>query len=92
MKKQIFAVGLFAAAIAMLTTGCSETPGNRTLNIVRETDTMDTDSSEKKISRNASEKTVRIGAIDWYVKYEDAMAAAKESNRPIWLHFGENPG
>ncbi len=92
MKKPKFTFALFGAAIAMLMTGCSETPGNRTLNIARETDTMDTGASEQKITRNASDKTVRIGAIDWYVKYEDAMAAAKESNRPIWLHFGENPG
>jgi len=37
-------------------------------------------------------ETVRIGSIDWYVNYEDAMAEAKRSQRPVWLHFGENPG
>ena len=40
----------------------------------------------------AQGETVRIGEIDWYVDYDAAMKVAKESNKPIWLHFGENPG
>ena len=43
-------------------------------------------------SKSTNAETVRIGSIDWYVKYEDALAEAKRSSRPIWLHFGENPG
>ena len=42
------------------------------------------------LSTNA--ETVRIGSIDWYVNYDDALADAKQTNRPVWLHFGENPG
>ena len=41
---------------------------------------------------SADGETVRIGSIDWYVSYDDALADAKRTNRPVWLHFGENPG
>lgn len=41
---------------------------------------------------SADEGTVRIGSIDWYVNYDAALAEAKRTNRPVWLHFGENPG
>ena len=37
-------------------------------------------------------KTVRIGSIDWFVDYDQALAYAKQTNKPLWLHFGENPG
>ena len=37
-------------------------------------------------------ETVHIGSIDWYVDYDTAMKVAKDLNKPIWLHFGENPG
>jgi hypothetical protein len=36
--------------------------------------------------------TVRIGAIDWYTDYDQAMAVARKAGKPLWLHFGENPG
>lgn len=35
---------------------------------------------------------VRIGGIDWYSDYDQALARAKEVQKPLWLHFGENPG
>ncbi|MEM9409737.1 MAG: hypothetical protein AAGA30_01405 [Planctomycetota bacterium] len=41
---------------------------------------------------NQSEMTVKIGGIDWYQDYDQAMIVAKKENKPIWLHFGENPG
>lgn len=37
-------------------------------------------------------KTVTIGCITWYVDYDAALAIAKKQNKPLWLHFGENPG
>lgn len=35
---------------------------------------------------------VTIGKIEWYKDYADALAASNKQNKPIWLHFGENPG
>ncbi len=40
----------------------------------------------------APAKTVRIGGIDWYTDYDRAHADARTSGKPLWLHFGENPG
>ena len=37
-------------------------------------------------------KQVKIGGIQWYVDYDAALKVAKEKKKPIWLHFGENPG
>lgn len=37
-------------------------------------------------------ETVRIGRIDWYVDYDAAMQVARDTAKPLWLHFGENPG
>lgn len=37
-------------------------------------------------------KRVKIGAVTWYTDYDEAMAIAKKANKPLWLHFGENPG
>lgn len=35
---------------------------------------------------------VQIGSIHWYSDYDQGLAVARSLNRPIWLHFGENPG
>ena len=37
-------------------------------------------------------KMVTIGKIKWYVDYDAALAAAKRAGKPLWVHFGENPG
>ena len=37
-------------------------------------------------------KKVTIGGIKWYVDYDQALADAKKKDKPLWLHFGENPG
>jgi hypothetical protein len=42
--------------------------------------------------KNAKPKQVKIGGIDWYVDYDAALKIAKQKKKPIWLHFGENPG
>ena len=36
--------------------------------------------------------TVSIGAIEWYVDYEAALAEARRRDAPLWAHFGEDPG
>ena len=36
--------------------------------------------------------TVRIGGIDWYTDYDVAVKIARLDGKPLWLHFGENPG
>lgn len=39
-----------------------------------------------------AQPTVRIGDVNWYTDYDQAMAVAQKQNKPLWLHFGENPG
>lgn len=36
--------------------------------------------------------TVRIGDVHWYVDYDAALAVAREQDKAMWMHFGENPG
>jgi len=103
MKKQLLALGTFLTSIAML--GCSGTPGNQvSLGPGQESNSVGADSKTTDstgglstsnvaaTSLDANVQTVRIGSIDWYVSYDDALAEAKKTNRPVWLHFGENPG
>ena len=52
----------------------------------------DTKSSVSKNVENKEPKTVKIGGIEWHVNYDAALKIAKESKKPVWLHFGENPG
>ena len=35
---------------------------------------------------------VLIGAVRWYVDYESAVEIAREQDKALWVHFGENPG
>ena len=35
---------------------------------------------------------IRIGDIDWYVDYDAALEVAKAEDKPLWVHFGEDPG
>jgi len=37
-------------------------------------------------------KRVTIGDVQWYVDYDAALAIAREQDKALWLHFGENPG
>lgn len=53
--------------------------------------TEDDQSSETK-TKKAKAKKVKIGGIYWYVDYDAALKIAREENKPMWLHFGENPG
>lgn len=46
---------------------------------------------ERKKDEKAPQK-VMIGGVEWYVDYNAALKIAQEENKPMWLHFGENPG
>ena len=35
---------------------------------------------------------VQIGAVRWYVDYDAALEVAREQDKALWVHFGENPG
>jgi hypothetical protein len=35
---------------------------------------------------------VTIGDVVWYTDYDQAREVAQRENKPLWLHFGENPG
>jgi hypothetical protein len=35
---------------------------------------------------------VRIGLIAWQTDYDTAVRRARELDRPLLVHFGENPG
>jgi hypothetical protein len=39
-----------------------------------------------------ADSRVKIGEITWFTDYDEAMAYAREQNKPLWLHFGEDPG
>ena len=98
MKKHLLALGTFLTTLTML--GCSGTPENSTgLGSGQQENTLGTEAIAGDSSSSSSApislpdaQTVRIGSINWYVSYDDALADAKRTNRPVWLHFGENPG
>lgn len=95
MKKHLLALGTFLTTLSML--GCSGTPENPSpLGSGQQGNSLDTGelaaTSSTPIPLAADAETVRIGSIEWYVNYDDALADAKKTNRPVWLHFGENPG
>ena len=35
---------------------------------------------------------VTIGDVLWYVDYDAAVEIAREQDKALWVHFGENPG
>jgi len=95
MKKLLLTFGALLTTIVV--SGCSGTPQNQTA--ARNVQQGNSVESEAEASENAVAKsptinaeTVRIGSIDWFVNYDDALAYAKQARRPVWLHFGENPG
>lgn len=40
----------------------------------------------------SSPEKVTIGDVDWYVDYDAALGIAREQDKALWVHFGENPG
>ena len=55
-------------------------------------DSEEEQEAEEKESLKSSPKRVKIGGIEWYVDYDVALKIAQKENKPMWLHFGENPG
>jgi hypothetical protein len=49
-------------------------------------------SSDVTPEADAAADLVRIGDIDWHTDYDVAAAEAVLRDRPLLLHFGENPG
>lgn len=95
MKQQSLSVATFAAILIVvgLTIGCARTSEDPVLlSSSQNANTLGGSADPVEVAVDPNAQTVRIGEIDWYVDYEDAMAAAQASNRPVWLHFGENPG
>jgi hypothetical protein len=43
-------------------------------------------------TREEARGNVRIGDVDWFDDYDAALAAAKAAGKPLFVHFGENPG
>jgi hypothetical protein len=39
-----------------------------------------------------ADSQVKIGGITWFTDYDQALAYARKQNKPLWLHFGEDPG
>ena len=39
-----------------------------------------------------AQESVRIGKIEWFTDYDVALRQSRRSGKPLWLHFGENPG
>lgn len=35
---------------------------------------------------------VTIGDVAWHVDYDAAREVARREGKPLWVHFGENPG
>ena len=50
------------------------------------------DQSKPSPSTKQKPKQVKIGGIQWYVDYDAALKIAQKENKPLWVHFGENPG
>ena len=95
MKKHLLALGTLLTTISLL--GCSGTPENSAGPISSQPENSlsagsTTSDSAGQNAAPADAQIVRIGSINWYVNYDQALAAAKQTGRPVWLHFGENPG
>jgi len=50
------------------------------------------DGGEPEPTNAADARQVAIGEVRWYVDYDAAVAVAREEDKPLWVHFGENPG
>jgi len=81
---------------ALLSLGCS-TAGNGLAKNEQATGSGSGSEAPQAIIESPTRATedatqVKIGNINWYVNYDEALQVAKQKNKPIWLHFGENPG
>jgi len=42
--------------------------------------------------QHTAPERVPIGGVSWYVDYDAAVDVAREQDKALWVHFGENPG
>ncbi len=35
---------------------------------------------------------IPIGDVSWFTDYDAAVAHARAEQKPLWMHFGEDPG
>jgi uncharacterized protein YbjT (DUF2867 family) len=58
--------------------------------------TMDSTTANPTAVPNALQaddlETTRIGKIRWYTDYDAAAELARTLDKPMWVHFGEDPG
>ena len=50
------------------------------------------ESSAEPRPEGSQPERVQIGSVHWYVDYEAAVQVAREQDKALWVHFGENPG
>lgn len=50
------------------------------------------DSRDDPGPATGSPPRVTIGQVSWYVDYGAALEVAREEDKALWVHFGENPG
>ncbi|MEM7473613.1 MAG: hypothetical protein AAF483_01335 [Planctomycetota bacterium] len=55
-------------------------------------DSKDEDAGKAAEKEKPEAKKVKIGGVQWYVDYDAALKVAKDEEKLMWLHFGENPG
>ncbi len=49
-------------------------------------------STRAQDGRELPEGMVRIGDVAWHADYDAAREVAVREGKPLWVHFGENPG
>lgn len=85
---------LLASCLMPTTAWCQDRQRNQGESVdERKSNSEETESkSGEEKAVEPKPKQVKIGGIQWYVNYDAAQKIAKEKNKPMWLHFGENPG
>jgi hypothetical protein len=50
------------------------------------------ESQEVPRDPGSATEQVTIGDVTWYVDYAAALQVGRDQDKPLWVHFGENPG
>jgi len=53
---------------------------------------MDPTEHDAAPAPSGAPEQVSIGLVLWYVDYAAALQVAREEDKALWVHFGENPG
>ena len=53
---------------------------------------MDSTEHDAAPAPSGAPDQVSIGLVLWYVDYAAALQVAREEDKALWVHFGENPG